>query len=177
MLPVVTCDADASVRGCPCPGSRRWRQAKAGCRKRGRQRVSGGQDARSERPALGAGQARTPADRVNYWMLPGVTELFYERSSSASGEPTICDSPRGLAACGCTIMRLSREARITSRTSEAATVSSALCASIAHRPDTTPWIPDASRLQLTHSTASSLSHSTGRQISRSMAYWRVRPLE
>ena len=24
-------DADASVRGCPCPGSRRWRQAKAGC--------------------------------------------------------------------------------------------------------------------------------------------------
>ena len=48
-------DADASVRGCPCPGSRRWRQAKAGCRKRGRQRVNGGQDARSERPATGLG--------------------------------------------------------------------------------------------------------------------------
>jgi hypothetical protein len=66
----LTFDADASVRGCPCPGSRRWRQAKAGCRKRGRHRVSGGQEARSERPALGAGQARTQADRVNNWMLP-----------------------------------------------------------------------------------------------------------
>ena len=33
------------ARGCPCSESRRWRQAKAGCRKRGRHRVSGGQDA------------------------------------------------------------------------------------------------------------------------------------
>jgi hypothetical protein len=80
----LTCDADASVRGCPCPGSRRWRQAKVGCRKRGRHRVNGGQDARSERPALGAGQARTQADRVNYWMLPVVNADRFLRHSSPS---------------------------------------------------------------------------------------------
>ena len=81
----LTCDADASVRGCPCPGSRRWRQAKAGCRKRRRHRVNGGQDARSERRALGAGQARTPADRVNYWMLPVVPWALSRSSPQRHG--------------------------------------------------------------------------------------------
>ena len=88
----LTCDADASVRGCPCPGSRRWRQAKAGCRKRGRHRVNGGQDARSERPALGAGQARTPADRVNYWMLPVVSVCLCGTASSPPATHGTADS-------------------------------------------------------------------------------------
>ena len=99
----MTCDADASVRGCPCPGSRRWRQAKAGCRKRGRHRVNGGQDARSERPALGAGQTRTPADRVNYWMLPVVSS---ESGHSGRLGPVAGSSPNPSAMALASLPRL-----------------------------------------------------------------------
>ena len=46
--------------GLPVPRSRRCRQAEPGMAERGRHRESGGQDARSERPAMGHGQHRAP---------------------------------------------------------------------------------------------------------------------
>ncbi len=50
-------------RGCPCPRSRRWRQAKAGCRERSRHREGGCHDGIRERPATGRGHPR-PTRRI-----------------------------------------------------------------------------------------------------------------
>ena len=47
--------------GSPCPGSRRMQTSAARMAKRSRSRVSGGQDARSERPATGYGEPEAGA--------------------------------------------------------------------------------------------------------------------
>jgi len=97
MIPV------ASVRGCPCRESRRWRQAKAGCRERRRHRVSGGQDARSERPATRHGQPRTVASSRDW---RGVNRRSAARTRSLS-----TSSRGGRARCGAPPRRSGRSAR------------------------------------------------------------------
>jgi hypothetical protein len=60
-------------RGCPCPRSRRRWPAQPRRAKRRHLRVSGGQDARSERPAMGHGQPRPETERRGFH--PGMENM------------------------------------------------------------------------------------------------------
>jgi hypothetical protein len=72
-----------SARGCPCPGSRRCWPSEARMAKRGQHRASGGQDARSKRPATGHGN---PERRSGASVPPSLTRLGFLSSERTSGD-------------------------------------------------------------------------------------------
>jgi hypothetical protein len=79
-----------SVRGCPRPESRRCWPSAARMAKRGQHRASGGQDARSERPATGLGQPRAT------WMLALACLMTIDAAARGSSPALSIILPRGV---------------------------------------------------------------------------------